>query len=161
MDIDAMTGVERPRNRLLWAVVGFLVPVVIIGGGAAFFIHNYIAPIVPHLPLAALFASNEASTPKPGPAPASRSAQAGTASAQSIFSGLESASPWPSVTLTQSSTPAYASADPAFRPTNGMDTGSTPITGPIPMPPPRPRISSAAQRSNAPQRARRDANEQD
>ena len=156
MDIDAMTGVERPRNRLLWAVVGFLVPVVIIGGGAAFFIHNYIAPIVTHMPGAALFASYDKATSAPQPAP-----QAAAASAQSMFSGLESASPWPSVTLTQSSTPAYASADPAFRPTTGMDTGSTPITGPIPMPPPRPRISSAAQRSNAPQRARRDANEQD
>ena len=46
MDIDTMTGVPRPRSRRIWIAVGILLPIVVIGGGAAFFIHTFIAPIV-------------------------------------------------------------------------------------------------------------------
>jgi hypothetical protein len=160
MDIDAMTGVERPRNRLLWAVVVFLVPVVVIGGGAAFFIHTIIAPIMPG---ATLFGSYDTVVSTSQPAPAGQSApQAAAASAQSMFAGLESTSIWPSITPPQSPAPAYASADPTFSASNGVDNASRPIAGPIPMPPPRPRISNASPRGNAPPpRPRRSAGEQD
>ncbi len=162
MDIDAMTGVPPPRNRRLWAAVAIILPIVVIGGGAAWFIRTYVAPpmvriaepaqlasYLPPAPAAVERAPPDEPVPQAAPEP-SRPLP--------MMSGLNTASVWPST----SPAPAYASADPMFNPPGSTRDASEPIAGPIPLPPPRPRISSAIVRGNVPlPRPRPGATEQD
>ena len=170
MDIDAMTGVRPPRRRRLWAVVAIVLPVVVIGGGAAWFIRTYIAPPMVSIAEPTQLASYEppASTPvEPAPAvePTSQPAQQPTQElprSQPMVSGFNNTSIWPSVSPAQQAAPVYASVEPMFNPPGGSTDASEPIAGPIPMPPPRPRISSAVVRGNVPlPRPRPGATEQD
>src|SRR5262245_29373648 len=121
MDLDAMTGVGRPRSRWLWIVVGILLPIVVIGGGAAFFIHTFIAPIAPfafRFPEPTLFASNEPAVPATtASAPASAAAiqppsQPAPSRPLPMMSGFSTASVWPGAAPAQPPAPAYPSADP-------------------------------------------------
>lgn len=159
MDIDAMTGVAPPRNRRVWAAVAIILPIVLVGGGAAWFIHTYVAPPMIRIGEPAQLASY-------APAPtAAESATPGEPIRQNVpeparplpmVAGLNTASIWPSTS------PAPASADPMFNPPGGANDAREPIAGPIPLPPPRPRISSAIVRGNVPlPRPRPGATEQD
>ena len=162
MDIDAMTGVRPLRRRRLWAVVAIVLPVVIIGGGAAWFIRTYIAPPMVSIAEPTQLASYEppASTPVSPPAePAPAVEPASPLASQPApepprspptMSGFNNTSIWPSVSPAQPTPPAYASVQPVFNPPGGSNDASEPIAGPIPMPPPRPRISSAIVRGNVP-----------
>jgi hypothetical protein len=171
MDINAMTGVRPPRNRRLWAVVAIVLPVVVIGGGAAWFIRTYIAPPMVSIAEPTQLASYEppASTPaEPAVEPASQPAESTSQPAPEpprslpMTAGINNTSIWPSVSPAQPTAPAYASASPMFNPPGGSNDASEPIAGPIPLPPPRPRISSAIVRGNVPlPRPRPGATEQD
>jgi hypothetical protein len=164
MDVDAMTGVGRPRSRWVWAVAAIVLPVVVIGGGAAWFINTYyIAP-----PMVSILEPPQLASYEPPLwslielAPGVESGSKTTpAPPRPLMSGINT-SIWPSVSSAPSSASAYASVEPAFNPPGGTGEASEPIAGPIPLPPPRPRISSALQRGNVPvSRPRRGTTEQD
>jgi hypothetical protein len=166
MDIDAMTGVGPPRNRRLWAVVAIVLPVVAIGGGAAWFIRTYIAPPMVSIAEPTQLAAYEAPASTPVEPTAAlepvREATPEPSRPPPMISGLNTPSIWPSVSPAQPTAPAYASAEPMFNPPGGTSDASEPIAGPIPLPPPRPRISSAIARGNVPlPRPRPGATEQD
>ena len=171
MDIDAMTGVPRPRKRWLVAAIAGVMPVAVIGGAAAWFILTYVAPPTVSIPEPTLLASYEppASTPTPESASSIEPASPPISQPQSarslpMISGFPSTSIWPNVSGAPSAAPAYAataSADPLFNPPGGTRDASEPIAGPIPLPPPRPRISTAAVRGNVPLPRPRPDTEQD
>ena len=144
MDIDTMTGVPRPRSRRIWIAVGSLLPIVVIGGGAALFIHTFIAPIV-RMPEPSQLAAYTPTASAPAPAPVTEAepqppSHSALPSSSPLPSGFNTASFWPTSALTPTPGPAYAPS------AAGGDIAER-VAGPIPLPLPRPRTAAAVRGS--------------
>jgi hypothetical protein len=142
-----MTGVERPRRRRVVAVLAVIVPIVVLAGAAAWFIRAYIMPpmvaISEPLVVSSVEAALARTEPQPRPAPANETTgasftpAAGNSPVPAVRYSTNSAEVWASVPLpgpprqlqSFSATPVVAASDPA--------------TGPVPLPPRKPRISTA------------------
>src|SRR5437870_178892 len=74
MDYEAMTGVEEPGYRKVAAVIAFILPVVVVGAGAAWFIRSFIAPPMIAIPEPMVLASAEPTVPEPPPVPVAQPA---------------------------------------------------------------------------------------
>lgn len=173
MDYDLMTAAEPPRKRRLLGALAMFLPVVIVAAGAAWFVRVFVAPPSIAIPEAPLLASAD-STPAPEPPPppvaavqkaeptpepvretTGNSAPPPTSSPWSLpmIAGLPGpgTSIWP-----PAGTAARAPQDTAPMSSPTMSSpemsidASEPIAGPIPLPHPRPRISTAIARGNVP-----------
>ena len=157
VNADDMTGAERPRSRRLVSVLAVLVPVVVLAGGAAWFVRSYVMP-----PMAAISAPltmslaavtrPEAPTrlpAEPAPETTGRVAPAAApvwpepprAAAPSSAATRSAASVWDSVPLPgpprQALTPSPQVQ--SFAP----DPAAEATTVAVPLPLPRPRLSVA------------------
>ena len=139
MGTDDFTSVERPRTRRLLSVVAVIVPVAVFVGAAAWFIRVYIAPptiaISEPIVLAALDTVQVMEPALPTP----------------IAETNDASNPASEPLLPMVATLVFAPFAAAPEPPNAiLDAAEEPITGPVPLPQPRPRISTAAIRAPVP-----------
>ena len=140
MNVDDMTGAERPRTRRLVSIFAVLVPVIVLAGASAWFIRAYVMP--PMINIAAVVASADA-TAKDEPQSAASPETTGTAGAPTppepaVRYTNDTAAIWASVPLPgpPRQVQSFAAVEPEV-------AAGEAIAGPIPLPPPRPRVSTA------------------
>jgi hypothetical protein len=142
-DVDDMTGAERPRRRLLVSVVAVLLPVVVLAGASAWFIRSYVLP--PMITIEPIVAASADAMPKDPPQPAippettgaSPAAAAVGWSAPTVRYTTNSAEIWAAVPLPG---PPRQVQSPAAAP---VVASIEPSAAPVPLPPRRPRLSTA------------------
>ena len=135
MGSEHRTGLPRPRLRRLLSAVALILPVLLFIGAAAWFFRTHIAP--PTVAIQPMVLASLGSMPAPEP-PRSETPSAAA-------SAPEQPRPEPHfgrlMMLSLSVAPPFAEIFAAAR---------DPIAGPVPLPPPRPRISSAIVREAVP-----------
>jgi hypothetical protein len=140
-DDDLLGPKPLRRSRRLIPVVAIVTPVLLFAGGAAWFIRSYVAPPVFKVPEPLMTAALDTATPLlPFDQRAASMAPEPAAPPRPVMT-LASASP-----LSPFSRPPVAPAPPAY----GAMTDAEPISGRIPLPTPRPRISTAQIRGPVP-----------
>src|SRR5713226_5608751 len=96
MDVDTMTGVEAPGYRRVAAAVAFVLPVIVVGAGAAWFIRAFIAPPMIAIPEPTVLASAEPIAPEPSAATAAEPAAAPAQTAETSGTAARQPEPaWP------------------------------------------------------------------
>jgi hypothetical protein len=149
LKVDDMTGVERPRRRRAVAVLAVIVPIVVLAGAAAWFVRAYIMPpmvaISEPLAVSSVESALARTEPQPRPAPANETTGAS-------FSPTAANSPLPAVRYSTNSAEVWASV-PLPGPPRQIQSfaaapasavaPSDPVTAAVPLPPRKPRISTA------------------
>jgi hypothetical protein len=147
MNKDRMTAAERPRRRLV-SVLAVLLPVVVLVGAAAWFVRAYVMP--PMIPIGepATAAADLAAAKNELRAAATRSLETtGATQEPAVRYTNDTAAIWASVPLpglprtVQTPAQSVAAVQPQLSPIVDI-IASEPITGPIPLPPRRPRVSA-------------------
>ncbi len=149
VNVDDMTGVERPRTRRLLIVCAVLAPVVVLAGAAAMFVRAYVMPptISVEEPSTAIVAQPAAPEPAIEQArqPAMAPETTGVAPAVQTASWPPTAAPvsraatasvWDAVPL-----PGPPRSARSLAPTETEMAAGPPISSPVPLP--RPRVSTA------------------
>jgi hypothetical protein len=145
--VDDMTGVERPRRRRAIAVIALLMPIVVLAGGAAWFIRAYIMPPMVAVSEPLAVSSVEAALARTEPQPR---AAAATETTGTSFPPTASNSATPAVRYSTNSAEVWASVPLPGPPRQMQSFAATPVvaaadpvTDPVPLPPRKPRISTS------------------
>jgi hypothetical protein len=134
-----MTGVERPRRRRTVAVVAVVAPIVVLAGAAVWFIRAYILPPMVAISEPLVVSSVDAALARTEPQSASAPETTGTSlqpTAPAVRYSTNSAEIWASVPL-----PGPPRQMQSFAAAPAV--ASDPPRDSVPLPPRKPRISTA------------------
>lgn len=149
VNIDDMTGVERPRTRRLLVVCAVLAPVVVLAGAAAMFVRAYVMPPTISVEEPPTSIAAQPAAPEP---PIEQSRQPSmTPETTGVAPAVQTAS-WPpaAAPVSRNATSSVWDAVPlpgpprtvrSLAPTENEIAVGPPISEPVPLP--RPRASAA------------------
>jgi hypothetical protein len=169
LDVDDLTGVERPRMRALSTALAVVLPVLAFVGAAALFVRSYVLPPSIAIGVPMQLASEHYAPASDEPSVTTQTARETTGSvglrpdppepvpaASTRVSSVWDSVPIPAMSPAAVALPADAVAafsSPASDPAGAAGallTDAAPLAGPIPLPPLRPRFQVASVRGAVP-----------